>query len=204
MWYACACGRRLQGGLVEACSGFPCYTTGRRRHSPPSNAGATPMIRHEDPIFHEPQTDAEARHIILRLKNDIARIQAQLSQPERRAAMDEKEYADWSRRALMALGHRKDELRRVERWQEEEKKESRGVYPHHSAIGTLLLLAAKQYGRLLNVLIAAEHFINSPSEEEDERLFWILAQSVADAREIIGIEAQPESAPAQEMPAQPP
>lgn len=204
MW--CACGRRCREEPAEARSGFPCYTCWqRRRHSPLyNNAGATPMIRHEDPIFREPRTDAEARHIILRLKADIKRIQGQLSDPERREAMGEERYADWSRRARMALGHRKDELRQVESWQEQQKREAREAYPGHIAMVTVLLLAAKQYGRLLEVLIAAEHFIHSPDEKEDERLFGVLVESVEDAREIIGLEAQPESAAAQETSAQPP
>lgn len=90
-------------------------------------------------------------------------------------------------RAQMAIRHKKSAVRHLSVWARQQTKRAgeQDNSLRHMTIGRSLKLAAKQYGRLVTVLRAAEDYINSPSKEDDERLLAALTDKVMKAREIV-------------------
>lgn len=136
---------------------------------------------------YEPQTVAQAEQMVLHLQDEITAIQNQLSDPQRRDSTDTEDYNDWRQRAEMAKRHKKSAVRHLSVWIRQKRQEAKenDTSFHHMTIGRALKLGAKQYGRLIEVLIAAENYIDSPSEDQDEALIEELAAKVARAREIV-------------------
>jgi hypothetical protein len=139
---------------------------------------------------YEPQSLEQAEGMILHLRDEITQIQNQLTDPERRNSMAEDEYASWSHRANAAARHKKGMINRLSVWcNQQKRRDGNPSSLDHITVGRSLKLASKQYGRLIEVMLAAEEYINSPGEEDDEQLLATLAEKVMLAREIVLTEA---------------
>lgn len=135
----------------------------------------------------EPKSIEEAEEMRQDLQDSIRRIQNQLDDPERKNSMEKREYGNWHQRAQMSVRHKKGDVQRLSVLIDQMK---RRMYEEDSTsnyvtVGRSLKSAAKQYGRLIEVLLAAEDYINSSSEAADETLLTILVEKVRRARELM-------------------
>lgn len=143
-------------------------------------------VQPKTPGTDEPRSIEHAEKMISALQTEIVNVRNQLDDPTRRNSMDSKDYTSWRGKAMSALRYKKQQVTDLTKWCVQKRR--RDHNPHvldHVTVGMSLKLATKQYGRLVAVLFAAEAYINSSSEADDQHLWDELVMKVAAAREII-------------------
>jgi hypothetical protein len=128
-----------------------------------------------------PQSREQAEAMILHLKDEVARIQNQIDDPQRKEKQTEREYATWRSSAIVAMRYKRTAIRHLSVWSQHQHPEDRKIRTY-TEVARTLKFAALQYGKLIRVLAVAEEYINSTSIEEDERIFAELTLVVLEAR----------------------
>lgn len=144
-------------------------------------------IQIENQVADEPKSIEHAMQMMGHLRDEITAIKNQLDDFSKRQVMSRRAWSIWKSKAIIAKRHKELALHRLSVWIDLKKAGTKPVPGSSLEIGRVLKLASKHYGVLMNVLIAAEDYVNSPSESEDDVLLVVLEQSIAKAREIIAL-----------------
>lgn len=139
----------------------------------------------ENQAADEPQSIEHAKQMMDQLRDEITAIKNQLDDPGKRQVMGDMAWSTWKGKAIIAKRHKELALHRLSVWINSKKAEIKPVPGSSLEMGRALKLASKHYGVLMGVLIAAEEYVNSPSESDDDVLFEVLEQSIIKARELI-------------------
>jgi len=113
-------------------------------------------------------TSADAELKISQFKREVAETKAQLQSTERRVSMTQQEYDNWSFSAKKSIAYKEDVVRRLSTWAKVEERREKEDFEGAVNIPRTLKLAAKQYGYLLAVLVAADDYLGSTSAEARE------------------------------------
>ena len=131
------------------------------------------------------RTAEEAEIKVSQLMEEIDAIGRQMADREWRSGMTRDEDDAWYVRAKAARDRKNALIRRLRIWVKYEGRKERIGFRNSADIAQTLKLAAKQYGRLVAVLEAADEYLGSMTAEERERTYRVLEQCVHNARKIV-------------------